>query len=216
MEGKHTLDGSTAHVIDKLMSITIFFVSLMIVLQVVGLDIVPLLTVSGIGAAILGFASRDVVSNFFGGVMIYITRPLAVDEQIAIPGKSVHGVVEEIGWYLTTIRDMQKKLLYIPNSVFSTEALVNYSRMTHRRIDERVRLSTKAGFQAETIIKEIRDYISTHPEIDSKEEIDVFLLSINPWGVILEIKAYTKSTKYLKFMEAKQQILLQLHKIANG
>lgn len=214
LEGKHTLDSRSAHLIEKIISVAIFFVSLMAVLQVLGLDILPLLTVSGIGAAILGFASKDMVSNFFGGTMIYLTRPFSVDEQIEIPSKSLVGYVEEIGWYLTTIRDMQKKLLYIPNAVFSTEVLINYSRMTHRRMEEKIRLPSKEDAELKLLVDEIRAFVAAHPGIDHKEEVDVFVISINPWGVMMEVKAYTKATKYAKYMEVKQDILLKIYSVA--
>ena len=186
----------------------------MLILQILGLNIVPLLTVSGIGAAILGFASKDVVANFFGGVMIYITGPFSVGDFIDIPSKSVVGTVEEIGWYHTTVRDMQKKLLYIPNSIFSTEIVLNYSRMTHRRIEEKVQIRVKNEMQASSITDAVRDYIQEHPGIDQNEQIAVYVLSMSPWGVVLDVKAYTKSTKYLEFCQTKQDILLEINKIA--
>lgn len=209
LEGKHTIDSSTAHILNKILSISIFFVALMIVLQVLGLNIVPLLTVSGIGAAILGFASKDMFANFFGGFMIYLTRPFSVDDQIEIPSKGIHGYIEEIGWYLTQIRDLSKKLLYIPNSVFSTEMLINYSRMTHRRIYEKIRISPKDVANISGMVQEINGYLRKHHGIDQKELINVSVISVNPWGVIIEIKAYTKTTNYLEFCQVKQEVLLE-------
>ncbi len=213
-QGKRTLDPYTTHIVGKILTAAIFFVSLMIILQVLGLDIVPLLTVSGIGAAILGFASKDVVANFFGGVMVYITRPFAVDDFIDVPGKTVMGTVEEIGWYHTTIRDLQKKLLYIPNAVFSTEVLHNYSRITHRRMEEKVRIRIADGDKANSIVEKLRKYLKEHPEIDQNQQIAVFIFSISPWGIVLDLNAYTKTTKYLTFLQIKQDVLLEVYKIA--
>ncbi len=213
-EGGHVLDPFTLQIIEKILTILIFFISLMLILQIWGLNVVPLLTFSGIGAAILGFASKDVFSNFFGGLMIYMTRPFAVNDSIEIPSQKIAGTVEEIGWYLTTIRDMQKKSIYVPNSNFSTELLFNHSRMTHRRIEEQIRFRIADADKARSLIQKIRELLAKHPEIDHNEQIDVFLLSISPYGIVIDVKAYSKTTKYLKFMAIKEDILLKIHQLA--
>ena len=212
--GKYVPDLFTLQIIEKLFTAAIFFISFMLLLQIFGLNIVPLLTFSGISAAILGFASKDMVANFFGGLMLYVTRPFVVNDEIEIPSKNILGKVEEIGWYLTTIRDKGKKSIYIPNSTFSTECLLNHSRMTHRRIDEKIRLRITDAAQASRFIEEVKEFLEKHPEIDHHEQIDAFILSISPYGIVIDVKAYTKTTKYLKFMEIKQQILLQIYELA--
>lgn len=214
LAGKHVPDTFTIQIIEKIFTIAILFIAMMIVLQVFGLNILPLLTFSGIGAAFLGFASKDMVANFFGGLMIYITRPFSVNDEIEIPSKKIVGKVEEIGWYLTTIRDKEKKSIYVPNSTFSTEYLLNQSRMTHRRIDEQIRLRIGDLVCVEKLLVDVRSMIEKHPEIDHLEQIDVFLLSFSPYGVVIDVKAYTKSTKYLKFMAVKQEILINIYRLA--
>ena len=214
LEGKRTLDAFTQQMVGKVFTIVIFFISLMLILQIFGLNIVPLLTFSGIGAAVLGFASKDVVANFFGGLMIYITRPFAVNDFIEIPSKKIAGTVEDIGWYLTSIRDAQKKSIYVPNSTFPTELLLNYSRMTHRRIEEQIRVRITDSDEAARFIEKAKAIVEKHPEIDHKEQTDLFLLSISLYGTVIDVKAYTKTTKYPKYMEVKQDILLKIHKLA--
>lgn len=216
MKGSHVPDAFTLEIGGKIFAVLLFFISFMLILQILGIDIIPLLTFSGIGAAVLGFASKDVVANFFGGLMIYITRPFTVNDVIELPEKKMMGTVEEVGWYLTTIRDLQKKSLYIPNSLFSTELLFNHSRMSHRRIEEQIRFRITDPDEANRLIEKARQMIETHPEIDPREQVDVFLLSISPYGIVIDVKAYTKTTKYLKFMEIKQELLLQINQLANG
>lgn len=214
IHGKKPLNPFSIEILEKTFTAAILFISLLLIFQIFNIDIVPLLAFSGIGAAVLGFASRDCFSNFFGGLMIYATRPFAIDDYIELPEKKISGYVEEIGWYLTSVRDLNKRLLYIPNSTFSTELLLNHSRMTHRFLDEKIRIRSVDGDRAESIINGIREIIKRHPEIDQAEPIDIFLLSLSPYGMEVEIKAYTLTTQYEEFMEIKQKILLEIHKIA--
>lgn len=207
------IDSFKLEVLEKICTFILSFIGLMMGLQVLGIDIVPLLTVSGVGAAALAFASRDVFANFFGGLMVYITRPFVVKDFIELPGKKISGTVEEIGWYLTSIRDAQKRTLYIPNALFSTEYLINTSRITHRFIDEKLRFRIADGDRAHWIVEKIREMVKQHSEIDQGQPIDVFLLHLGSWGSEIELKAYTKTEKYSKFMDIKQDILIKAYRI---
>lgn len=209
-----SIDPSTLDAFSKGVTVLILFVSFMILLQTFGIDMVPLLTVSGISAAIIGFASKDVMANFFNGLMIYATRPFLVDDFIELPGKKITGTVEEIGWYLTTVRDPHKKCIYIPNSFFSTELLLNHSRMTHRRIEEKIRIRLIDEEKIATFLKKVETLMKTHPQIDQNEQIDVFLQSISPWGLEIDVKGYARTTNYVKFMGIKGDILLKIYSLA--
>ena len=120
--------------IGKLVTVTVVLIGLMIVLQIWGLDILPLVAFGGIGAAAIGFAAKDVISNFFGGFMLHLNRPFVVGDHVLLPGKNLEGVVEEIGWNLTMIRDREKRPTYVPSALFSQELVINFSRMSHRRL----------------------------------------------------------------------------------
>jgi MscS family membrane protein len=212
-KGKHALDFSFLQLIGKLLTLFLMGISALLILQILGLDIVPLVTFGGIGAAMLGFASKDIFSNFFGGLMLNITRPFSLEETVELPHRKIEGVVEEIGWYLTVIRDLQKKPIYVPNAIFSNEVLVNRSRMTHRRIEEVIGLRYLDILSVEGIVTEVRALLFSHEGIDSQLPIYVFVKTFAASSIELEIKAYTVSARYEEFMEVKQNILLQIYAI---
>ncbi len=213
VRGKPTFDPVSLEIIGKLFTIGVLFVALLVILGLFGLNIVPLVTFGGIGAAAFGFASREVIANFFGGLMLYATRPFTVNDLIEIPAKKITGHVEEIGWYATALRDLEKKPIYIPNALFSSEILLNLSRITHRCIEEKVRIRYADADKASNIIDEIRTLFDRHPEIDSHQPINIYLLTFGPYALEIEIKAYTLSTRYEDFMEIKQELLLHVHQI---
>jgi MscS family membrane protein len=211
--GRHALDPLSTQILERVFTILILFISAMLVLQVFGLDIVPLLTFSGIGAAAVGFASRDVVANFFGGLMIFMTRPFVIGDSIEIPDKKISGTVEDIGWYLTTIRDAHKTSLYLPNSIFPTEMLVNHSRLTHRRMEEKIRVKAPDLEKAQKVVEEIRQVVQNEPLVDRSQPVEIFLQKISPWGVLeIGLNTYLSTTDNEKFLETKQRLLLQIYK----
>ncbi len=78
---------------------------------------------AGIFAAIIGFASQQAFSNIVGGIFIVIFKPFRVGDFIQV-GTNI-GNVEDITLRHTVIKDLQNKRIIIPNSVISTETIVN-------------------------------------------------------------------------------------------
>lgn len=213
LKGKTSFDLITLELISKLFTIGVLFIVLLLVMQILGLNVVPLLTFGGIGAAAIAFASKDVFANFFGGLMLNLTRPFTVNDQIELPQRKVVGQIEEIGWYLTVIRDLQKRPIYMPNSVFSSELVINLSRITHRRIEETIGLRYADIGSSEAIAEEIRQYFQSHPNIDHNLPVYVYIHTLASSSVDLEVKAYTLCTRYEEFMEIKQKVLLEIYRI---
>ena len=130
------VDESTYEAINKIIRLSVIIISALIILQTFGFSISGLLAFGGIGGVAVGFAAKDMLANFFGGLMIYLDRPFRKGDWIRSPDREIEGTVENIGWRQTSIRNFRKNIIYIPNSVFMNIIVENPSRMTHRRIRE--------------------------------------------------------------------------------
>ncbi len=209
-KGKIALDPASMELVNKLFTIAVIFLTLILFMQALGVNVVPLITFGGIGAAAIGFASKDVFANFFGGLMLNLTRPFSLNDLIELPEKKIMGHVETVGWYLTVLRDMQKKPIYVPNSVFSSELVINQSRMTHRRIEETIGLKFSDFEKCQQIVEAVRHLFDSHAEIDHRLPINVYARTLAAAGIELEVNAYTVTTRYDEFMVLKQKILLDI------
>ena len=207
------VDKSSIELIGKILSIIISFISILIILQVIGLDIMPLVAFGGVGAAAIGFAAKDVLANFFGGFMIYLTRPFTQGDFIEVPAKNILGSVEKIGWYNTSIRELDKVPVYVPNSVFSTLIIKNKSRKTHRRLEEDVAVRYQDFSKIENIIKTLRSFLEKHPKIDKKETLSIYFTTFADFSLIVQIKAYTIVIDYKEFMDLKQELLFKVKQV---
>eukprot|EP00240_Pyramimonas_obovata_P004741 CAMPEP_0118938988 /NCGR_PEP_ID=MMETSP1169-20130426/27633_1 /TAXON_ID=36882 /ORGANISM="Pyramimonas obovata, Strain CCMP722" /LENGTH=396 /DNA_ID=CAMNT_0006883135 /DNA_START=88 /DNA_END=1275 /DNA_ORIENTATION=- len=82
----------------------------------------------GIG---IGFASKEVIQNFFGGLMLWTMRPFKVGENIFFlhpEGKlERQGKVVRIGYYQTVVTT-DEGATYVPNQWFVSGEIINYSR----------------------------------------------------------------------------------------
>ena len=198
--GKRAIDPGTAHVLGRISSICIGVVATLIVLQILGLDIMPLVAFGGVGAAAIGFASRDVIANFFGGLMLHITRPLSVGDEIFIKERGITGVVEDIGWYLSIVRDDEKRPIYVPNSIFSNLLVTNISRRSHQKFEQTFTLDLKHENDMEALIAAIKEQISSHSEVDTQLPVFVSPLKEKGEATSLRVRFYCLETRSAEFM----------------
>jgi MscS family membrane protein len=197
----------TAHALSKLISALIVIITGLVILRLFHLDIVPLLAFGGIGAAAVGFAAKDVIGNFFGGAMLSMTRPFSSGETIFLPDRDIEGVVEEVGWYLTTIRDKDKRPVYLPNALFSNFLVINVSRMSHRRIRETLKVRYSDFSKVAELTEKIRDLLGESSEIDSQAPILVYLERLGDYSLEIYLDAYTIATEFGRYLAVKEKIL---------
>lgn len=210
------LDETTASALGKLLRASVVITSVLVVLQTLGYSVSGVLAFGGIGGIAVGFAAKDLLSNFFGGLMIYLDRPFKVGDWVRSPDREIEGTVEDIGWRLTRIRTFDKRPLYVPNSVFANIALENPSRMTNRRIYETIGLRYKDTRQIGTIVEQVREMLSQHPEIDTTRTLIVNFNEFSDYSVDFFIYTFTKTTDWARFHEIKQDVLLKVLEIVHN
>lgn len=117
-----------------------------------------LLASAGIATAIVGFAAKDVLSNFVSGMVVILFRPFTVTHWINV--NNVHeGWVEEIKMLYTVIRDKRNRRMIIPNSKIVDNYVIN-SSYGDEHVCQYVEFSIGYGSdakKAKAIIREIAE-----------------------------------------------------------
>ena len=93
-------------------------------------DLIQLLGISGVA---IGFAFRDILQNFLAGILILLTEPFQIDDQIVF--KDFEGTVENIQTRATTIRTYDGRRIVIPNSELFTNSVTVNTAFDHRRLE---------------------------------------------------------------------------------
>ncbi|MDO6816160.1 mechanosensitive channel MscK [Cobetia amphilecti] len=73
----------------------------------------------------LGFGLQEIFANFISGLIILFERPVRIGDTITIG--NLHGTVNRIRIRATTVTDFDRKEIIIPNKVFVTDQLINWS-----------------------------------------------------------------------------------------
>lgn len=122
-------------ILGRLAQWTIILIGLFIALSIViptlrAGDLVQLLGISGVA---IGFAFRDILQNFLAGILILLTEPFQLDDQIIF--KDFEGTVENIQTRATTIRTYDGRRIVIPNSELFTNSVTVNTAFENRRLE---------------------------------------------------------------------------------
>jgi MscS family membrane protein len=203
-------DEVTVRVVGRLLRISVLITGTLVVLQTLGISISGVLAFGGIGGVAVGFAAKDLLANFFGGLMIYLDRPFSIGDWVRSPDRNIEGTVEDIGWRLTKIRTFDKRPLYIPNSMFNTIIVENPSRMSNRRIYETIGLRYCDSAKMGEIVEAVKTMLLNHEEIDSTQTMIVNFDSMAASSLDFFVYTFTKTTEWIRFHEIKQDVLLKI------
>jgi MscS family membrane protein len=207
------VDHTTIDALSKLARLVAVIVAILMSAQTLGFQITGLLALGGVGGIAVGFAAKDLLANFFGGLTIYLDRPFAVGDWIRSPDKSLEGTVEYISWRHTRIRGFNKNPIYVPNAVFTSIVVENPSRMSHRRINVTIGLRYDDFALVKPVVDDIRAMLQAHPDIDSTQALIVNFNAYAGSSLDLMVYTFTKTTGWIAFQHVKQDVLLQIGQI---
>jgi small-conductance mechanosensitive channel len=97
----------------------------LVLLQELGVAIMPILTALGVGGLAVALALQDTLSNLFAGVHILADRPIRIGDYIKLDN-GIEGFVEDIGWRSTRIRLLSNNMAIVPNATIGKSAITNY------------------------------------------------------------------------------------------
>lgn len=207
------VDRTTVSAVAKLLKAAIIITSGLIMLQTLGFSVSGVLAFGGVGGIAVGFAAKDILANFFGAMTVYFDRPFCVGDWIRSPDHEIEGTVEHIGWRQTRIRTFDKRPLYVPNSLFTTIAVENPSRMSHRRLFETIGVRYADIGAVQAITDEVREMLSKHEAIDESQTLMVYFDAFNASSVDFFVYCFTHTTAWAKFHEIKHELLLKISEI---
>ncbi|MGC2164870.1 MAG: mechanosensitive ion channel family protein [Gallionella sp.] len=205
-----TIDG-----ISKVSRIAVVVLAGLAIIQSLGFNISGVLAFGGISGIAIGFAAKDLLANFLGGLMLHIDRPFKLGESIRSPDKSIEGQVEYIGWRQTALRAVNKDVIYVPNSLFNSIVLVNLSRRSHRRIEETIGLRYEDLRRIPVICSDTRTMLLDRSDVDTSKDVIVSFSRYGESSLDLYILAFTHSTGLADFNATLQSVLLAIADIVS-
>ena len=126
------LDDQLVLVIQKSSIIIIWILGIIVALNNAGFDVAALIAGMGIGGIAFAMAAKDTVANMFGGLTVFLDKPFKINDRIKID--NYDGFIVDIGIRSTRLKTFEGRIVTIPNSHFTENAIENVSLEPSRKV----------------------------------------------------------------------------------
>ncbi|SFJ67715.1 mechanosensitive ion channel family protein [Thermoflavimicrobium dichotomicum] len=163
--------------INSMVRYTFYFISILTILSVFGINLAPVLAGAGILGIAIGFGAQNLVKDVITGFFLIFERQMEVGDFVEINGK-IKGTVEEVGLRITKIREFNQRLHYLSNGMITH--VTNYNREKMRAIipvtvpyETNLDITMNALQEiCEQIKKKYEDHLIEPPEIMGITQLD--------------------------------------------
>ncbi|KOP28332.1 mechanosensitive ion channel protein MscS [Hapalosiphon sp. MRB220] len=174
-------------------------------------DLVQLLGISGVA---IGFAFRDILQNFLAGILILLTEPFQINDQIVF--KSFEGTVENIETRATTIRTYDGRRIVIPNSELFTNSVTVNTAFENRRLQYDVGIGY--GDDIDLAKQLMLEAVHSVPEILKDPAPDVLVMELAESTVNIRVRWWITPPRRADDLASRDQVLSAIKKklVENG
>lgn len=193
--------------------LAVLFLGIFIALHILELDktVTSLLAGAGILGLALGFAFKDILSNYIAGVILAFHQPFQLQDIIETHG--YFGTVEVIDLRSTTIRTFSGQLAIIPNSMVFSEPIINYSKTGVRRMDLLIGISY--GEDLRNVQKITLDAVSDLPHSLPYLPPEFFFEGYGDSSINFQLRIWVKYPGYNNFFETKNEAIIRIKEAYN-
>ena len=195
------IDYNSRTLVSRVAYSSIWIFGSIVALGVLGLNFATLVGTLGLTSVAIGFSLRDILSNYFSGIILLVSRPFRVGDQIII--QDYEGTVTYIQLRATTLITYDGRTILIPNLQVFTTTIINNTAAELRRS------SLTIGIDYDTDIASVKETI--HQAVMSVESIvaqppvEILVRELATSDVKLEVRFWVSSRR-LSFLESTSQV----------
>ncbi len=179
------------------------------------IPVAPILASLGVFGIAVGLAAQDLFKNLIAGFSIIAERRAMPGEWVQIEGIA-EGTVEKVNFRSTLIRRFDKSPVFVPNVYLADNPLINYSRMSHRRIKWIVGVEYRTTVeQLKYIRDEIEAWIWNDPRFARPPEAALFVRvnSFNDSSIDYLIYCFTHTKNWGDWLAIKEELATAIYEI---
>lgn len=205
-EDDHSALGSALGIIRLLVTIALFAIAIILILDNLGVNVTGLIAGLGIGGIAIGLAAQGIFSDLFAALAILFDRPFQRGDSIQFDKTS--GTVEAIGLKTTRLRALTGEEVIISNANLLNKELHNMARLDRRRIV----LALGVTYQTPTTTLEqipetVRAIVEGH---DKCTVVRVGLTGFGPSSLDFELQFDVHSEQYDEVFDARGKVCIAI------
>ncbi len=160
---QQSLDFRTREIVAKVFEVALFFIVVLLILQLMGINLTTLAVFGGAVGVGLGFGLQAIASNFISGIIIIFDRSISVGDYIEMED-GLTGTVTELNMRSTTLETFDGKDIVVPNEKFISGSFTNW---THKNTKQRYRVDFSVAYKTDirSMVELIKTAVASHPQV---------------------------------------------------
>lgn len=176
----------------KVVQVVIWVFTALIILQIWGINLTPVIAGLGVTGVVLGFALQESISNIFSGLLLALNNPFGIGDYVLLG--SIEGTVTGMDAISVTLLSSDNKKITISNKIVLADAIINYSASDIRRVDMAV--SVAYGSDLEKAKDVITNLVKSYPEVLSDKPVIVEVGALSASSIDFIIRPWSKNSDY--------------------
>ena len=190
---KSSIEESIKVFIRSIINISANVLLILIILKQFGIQLSSISSILAGLSIFLGFAFKEIIGNFGGGLILIIFKPFKIDDIIGYKG--ITGVVKQIELFYTTIVNFQGDMVIMPNGLVINTEIKNITRDPRRRLDLIIGVGYNSDIEK---AKEILMQVATKCPYTLKEPKPIIGVSnFNASSIDITYNVYVLSPNYV-------------------
>lgn len=186
------VDDAVISFYSSLISILLWIIVILIVASILGIDTSYFLVALSGAAVAIGLALKDSLGNLASGILIIYNKPFKRGDQVLING--VEGIVQNIKLLTTELVTFDNKKIVFPNNMISTNAVINYTNLSTRRLD--MVFSVKYGSDLDKVEKALKEVAVNDKRVLKKPDCTIKLQAQSKTGLDYAFRVWVKTIDY--------------------
>lgn len=182
--------------IRKVLTVAVYAIGIIVVVDHFGVDIVGLVTTLGVASLAVALAAQETLANMISGFVLMTDRPFRKGDRVKVAG--VYGDIKRIGMRSTDIATLDGNIVTVPNSKIAAEYIENYSS-PDRNYRIKLEIGLAYGTDPERAMAVILEAVKDSEGVLETPAPSVYFLSFGDFSLnftlICWCKSYTESWK---------------------
>lgn len=175
--------------VSNIVSLFVIVAAVFLLFTLWDIDITPFLASAGIIGIVVGFAAREALADFIGGIALYFDDTYRVGDVIELEDGQ-RGTVSNVGIRSTRVVTRDNIQINVPNSVLNDTSVINQSAPEHKqRI--RIPISVEYGADLDQVDQIIESVCEDTTDILDTPEPRIYLLEFGDSALNYELRVYT-------------------------
>ena len=204
---------SNAYSLFKIIKYILWIVSVLFMMQTLGISITVLLAGSAALLVGIGLGLQQTFNDFISGIILLIEGSTRIDDVLEIDGEVVK--IQEIGIRTSKGLTRDDIVIIIPNSAITTSKVINWSHQS-KKTRFRIKVGVAYGSDVDLVIRILEESALEHPEIKDKEHINARLVDFGTSSLDFHLLFFSDNVFRVEKVKADIRKIINRKFIENG